>query len=198
MHTPLRRFIKSTHSYRARAHALHATTSSCVITPTATTYAPHNLHPCRRTGHIRDVASYTYNIHAHIPPQLCMRVLFAFTSRAQCTTERDANHAQRNVPYCDAACAPQRTALTYANSFIFSFILFLVHLTVVVSLNAPTCFVSDKGATVGNSVSNHVQTTPASALGEVRAPFETKVSATSHYRRIDSGTACLTSLRLDV
>ena len=57
---------------------------------------------------------------------------------------------------------------------------------------------SDLGVTVGNSVSNHVQTAPTSALGEVRAPFETEVSATSYYGRIDSGIACLTSLRLDV
>ena len=36
-------------------------------------------------------------------------------------------------------------------------------------------------STVGNSVSNHVQTAPTSALGEVNAPFETQVSANSYY-----------------
>ena len=53
---------------------------------------------------------------------------------------------------------------------------------------------SDLGVTVINSVSNHVQTAANSALGEVRAPFETEV----RYGRIDSGIAYLTSLRLDV
>ena len=47
-------------------------------------------------------------------------------------------------------------------------------------------------------MSNHVQTAPASILGEVRAPFETKVRAISYYERIDSRIACLASLRLDV
>ena len=35
-------------------------------------------------------------------------------------------------------------------------------------------------------------------LGEVRAPFETEVSATSYHGRMDTGIACLTSIRLDV
>ena len=43
------------------------------------------------------------------------------------------------------------------------------------------------GVAVRNSVSNHVQTSPTSPLGEVYAPFETQVS-------IDSGIAHLTSL----
>ena len=42
-------------------------------------------------------------------------------------------------------------------SFQVSFLL-VVQLTVVASVNAPTSFVSDKGVSVGNSVSNHVQT----------------------------------------
>ena len=83
---------------------------------------------------------------------------------------------------------------TYANSFFFS----LVQLTVVASLNSADVFRVRQGVTVGNLVSNHVQPTPTSALGEVRASFETKVSATSYYGRIDSDIACLTSLRLDV
>ena len=63
---------------------------------------------------------------------------------------------------------------------------------------APTCFMSDLGVTEENSVSNHVRTAPISALGEGRAPFETEVSATSYCGGINSGIACLTSLRLDV
>ena len=94
VHTPLslRRVITSTRSYRAHAHALHATTSSCVITPTATAYAPHNLV----YGHIRNVTpcTYYYNMHVHIL-RLCMRIPFAFTCRARCTTERNANHTTR-------------------------------------------------------------------------------------------------------
>ena len=85
-----------------------------------------------------------------------------------------ARRQQHNVSYCDAACAPQRSAVIYTHSFLFSFLFFLVvQLTVVASLNALMCFVSDKGVTVENLVSNHVQTMPTSALGEVRAPFET-------------------------
>ena len=56
---PLRRVITSTRGYRACAHALHATTSSCVITPTATAYAPDNLHPRGRSRHIRNAAPCT-------------------------------------------------------------------------------------------------------------------------------------------
>ena len=59
--------ITSNRRYRARAHALHATTSSCAITPTATGYAPHNLHPGGRTRHMRRHArARTYHTHARI------------------------------------------------------------------------------------------------------------------------------------
>ena len=70
VHTPLRRVITSTCSYTARAHTLHATTSSCVITPTATAYAPHNLCILAATPDTsamrRHVRVRTYKTHAHI------------------------------------------------------------------------------------------------------------------------------------
>ena len=89
--------------------------------------------------------------------------------------------------------------VTYTHSILFSFIFFrVIQLTVVASLNSADVFHVRLGVTVGNSVSNHVQTLPNSALGEVRAPFDIEVGATSYYERTDSGIACLTSLRLDV
>ena len=70
VHTPLGRVITSTCSYRACAHALHATTSSCAITPTATAYAPHNLCILAAAPDTsamrRHVRVRTYNTHAHI------------------------------------------------------------------------------------------------------------------------------------
>ena len=66
VYASLRRFITSTYSYRARAHARNATTSSCVVTPTATAHALHNLNPGGRTGHICNVAPCTYNLHVHM------------------------------------------------------------------------------------------------------------------------------------
>ena len=79
----------------------------------------------------------------------------------------------------------------FSSQFSFQFSLFLVviPLTVVASLNSADVFHVDLGVTVGNSVSSNVQTTPTSALGEVRAPLETEVSATSYYGRIDSRIA---------
>ena len=66
VYASLRRFITSTYSYRARAHARNATTSSCVVTPTATAHALHNLNPGGRTGQICNVAPCTYNLHVHM------------------------------------------------------------------------------------------------------------------------------------
>ena len=47
----MHRFITSTHM--VPAHALHAATSACVITPTAAAYPPHDPHPEAHTRHVR-------------------------------------------------------------------------------------------------------------------------------------------------
>ena len=103
---------------------------------TATAYAPHNLRPGGRTGHIRNVAPCAYNIHVHIHCDCA----WAFHLHSHLGRDappsakrimRAARHLQRcNAPYRDAACAPQYIQLgegctcTYAHSFIFSFLLF--------------------------------------------------------------------------
>ena len=110
-------FITSNHSYRAFAHALHATTSSCVITPTATAYAPHNLHPGGRTAHIHNAAPCTYTTHVHIHRDCaCAFHLHSHLGRdaplSATQIMRAARHLRRrNAPYRDAACAPQRAAV---------------------------------------------------------------------------------------
>ena len=134
VHTPLRCVITSTHSHRARSHALHATTSSCAITPTATAYAPHNLHPGGCTGHICNVVPCTYNIHVHMHRDCaCACHLHAHLERNARTTERNANKAaQCTIPRCRMRAAARRGScvkvvhVRYVRSqFYFQFIFIL-------------------------------------------------------------------------
>ena len=144
VHTPLRRFITSTRSYRGRAYALHATTSSCVLAPTATAYASHNLHPSGCTRYPPDTSVmwrhvHIYNIHVHIHRDCtcacAFHLHFHLGRNAPPSVTRIMRAAchllRRNAPYRDATCAPQRTTVvvrrsyvTYAHSFLFSFLFF--------------------------------------------------------------------------
>ena len=64
------RYNINLYSYRAHAHALHATTSSCAIVPTAAEYAPHNLCiPAATPGTSamrRHARACAYNTHVHM------------------------------------------------------------------------------------------------------------------------------------
>ena len=115
----MHRFITSTH--RTLAHALHATTSTCAITPTATAYAPNNLHPGGRTRHIRTEQQpqcstpYTYNTHTHrdyaYAYHLHVHLGCSALPSAICILRAASSLPQHNIPYRDAAYAPQRTAV---------------------------------------------------------------------------------------
>ena len=136
MHTPLCRFIPSTHSYRACAQALHATTSSCVITPTATATAAWQLcighhqtclealHPGGRTGHIRNVASYTYNTHTHIHRDCACDCACAFHLLSHLgrntppSATRNMRAAQCTIPQCRMRAAAHSDYVRSQFSFL--------------------------------------------------------------------------------
>ena len=72
------------------------------------------------------------------------------------------------------------------SQFSFQFFPAVIQLTAIASLYRADVLRVRLGVTVGNSVSNHVQTAPTSALGEVNAPFETQVSAIVHTTYLNS------------
>ena len=112
------RYNINLYSYRARAHAPHATTSSCAILPTATEYAPHNLCiPAAAPGTSamrRQARARAYNTHAHMRDCTIAHTLPIFIHiKGAAQIMRAARHRQqRDAPYRDAACAlhAQRTA----------------------------------------------------------------------------------------
>ena len=152
----------------------------------------HMIYTCTYTA-IVHTRSTCINIHLQ-----CMR-----------TTERNASHARgapSSAAQCTILRCRMRTTahrarcvkvvhVWYVRSqfylvvhvryvrrqfyFQFYFLSRVTQSTVVASQKRADVFVSDKGVTVGNSVSNHVQAAPTSPLGEARAPFETEVSATT-------------------
>ena len=105
------RYNINLYSYRARAHALHATTSSCAIIPTATEYAPHNLCiPAAAPGTSamrRHARARAYNTHAHMRDCTIAHarpIRIRIWGAAQIT--RAARHRQRRgAPYRGTACA---------------------------------------------------------------------------------------------
>ena len=86
---------------------------------------PRNLHPEGRTRHVqlrtrcnaaRRVYIYTFTAIMDVRG-MCVPFAFTFTFKALCTTKRNAhlcaacNLQKRNIPYRDAAHAPQCTAV---------------------------------------------------------------------------------------
>ena len=103
----------------------------------------------------RHVRVRTYNIYTRAHKQLRMGVPFASTSRARCTTERNANHA-RGAPSPAARCAIPRCRMLAAAhrsswvklymyvrsqfSFQLSFFPAVIQLTVVANLHRADVF----------------------------------------------------------